>query len=322
MTASLKLIAPKEGVFDEMLEAGALTPREHYRPYAEWLAASSAEAMAAKRAQADLIFRRIGITFSVYGDESGTERLIPSDVVPRIITATEWARLERGLIQRVTAINRFLADIYGPQEILRAGLIPEDQILANDQYQVAMIGMKVPHDIYAHIVGVDIVRHNDGEYYVLEDNLRVPSGVSYMLSNRKMMMRLFPDLFRRYRVRPVEHYPAMLLRTLRSAAVVDDPVAEILLDVGGLPCQVFDTIDHRHAQMKAIQLVHNRHVKGRGCGAFLAVAMHMEIIMVGTAVNQAMDQPGITMVGKDNRFTRGKQEIKLAIIQPMGVFAG
>ena len=252
MTASLKLIAPKEGVFDEMLEAGALTPREHYRPYAEWLAASSAEAMAAKRAQADLIFRRIGITFSVYGDESGTERLIPSDVVPRIITATEWARLERGLIQRVTAINRFLADIYGPQEILRAGLIPEDQILANDQYQVAMIGMKVPHDIYAHIVGVDIVRHNDGEYYVLEDNLRVPSGVSYMLSNRKMMMRLFPDLFRRYRVRPVEHYPAMLLRTLRSAAVVDDPVV-VLLTPGRFNSAYFE---HTFlAQQMGIELV-------------------------------------------------------------------
>ena len=199
-----------------------------------------------------MIFRRIGITFSVYGDESGTERLIPSDVVPRIITATEWARLERGLIQRVTAINRFLADIYGPQEILRAGLIPEDQILANDQYQVAMIGMKVPHDIYAHIVGVDIVRHNDGEYYVLEDNLRVPSGVSYMLSNRKMMMRLFPDLFRRYRVRPVEHYPAMLLRTLRSAAVVDDPVV-VLLTPGRFNSAYFE---HTFlAQQMGIELV-------------------------------------------------------------------
>jgi uncharacterized circularly permuted ATP-grasp superfamily protein len=215
------------GVYDEMHDAGR-APRPHYGPYAHWLASMSPEQMAGKRAEADLIFRRIGITFSVYGDEDGTERLIPSDVVPRIIAADEWERLEKGLVQRVTAINRFLADIYHDQEILRAGLIPEDQILANDQFAVAMIGMRVPRDTYAHIVGVDIVRHGDGTYYVLEDNLRVPSGVSYMLSNRKMMMRLFPDLFRRYRVRPVEHYPALLLQTLRGAAEIDSPTVVLL----------------------------------------------------------------------------------------------
>jgi uncharacterized circularly permuted ATP-grasp superfamily protein len=251
-STSLKLIAPGKGVFDEMLEDEAVLARPHYRAYAEWLAAATAESMAAKRAQADLIFRRIGITFSVYGDESGTERLIPSDVVPRIITGTEWARLRRGLVQRVTAINRFLADIYHGQEILKAGLIPEDQILANDQFAVAMIGTRVPRDVYAHIVGVDIVRHGDGSYYVLEDNLRVPSGVSYMLSNRKMMMRLFPDLFRRYRVRPVEHYPAMLLQTLRSAALVDNPVV-VLLTPGRFNSAYFE---HTFlAQQMGIELV-------------------------------------------------------------------
>ena len=222
---ALKPIAPPEGIFDEMLAPGGGAVRRHYGAYADWLASNSVETMAAKRAEADLIFRRIGITFSVYGEEGGTERLIPSDVVPRIIPADEWALLERGLVQRVTALNRFIADIYHDQAILKAGLIPEDQILANEQYQVAMIGTRVPHDTYAHIVGVDIVRHNDGGYYVLEDNLRVPSGVSYMLSNRKMMMRLFPDLFRRYKVRPVEHYPALLLQTLRDAADATDVVA-------------------------------------------------------------------------------------------------
>jgi uncharacterized circularly permuted ATP-grasp superfamily protein len=228
MSASaLTPLPPPPGVFDEMLDAG-LVPRAHYAAYADWLAHMSPEQMAGKRAEADLIFRRIGITFSVYGEEGGTERLIPSDVVPRIIAADEWERLERGLIQRVTAINRFLADIYHGQEILKAGLIPEDQIVANDQFAVAMIGTKVPRDIYAHIVGVDIVRHGDGSYYVLEDNLRVPSGVSYMLSNRKMMMRLFPDLFRRYHVRPVEHYPALLLQTLRAAAETDSPTVVLL----------------------------------------------------------------------------------------------
>jgi uncharacterized circularly permuted ATP-grasp superfamily protein len=220
-------LPPPPGVYDEMLDA-ARAPRPHYAQYADWLASTTPEQMAGKRAEADLIFRRIGITFSVYGDESGTERLIPSDVVPRIIAAGEWDRLEQGLVQRVTAINRFLADIYHGQEILKAGLIPEDQILANDQFAVAMIGTRVPRDVYAHIVGVDIVRHGDGSYYVLEDNLRVPSGVSYMLSNRKMMMRLFPDLFRRYQVRPVEHYPALLLQTLRAAAEIDSPTVVLL----------------------------------------------------------------------------------------------
>jgi uncharacterized circularly permuted ATP-grasp superfamily protein len=228
MSASaLNLLPAPEGVYDEMFDA-AHQPRAHYRRYDDWLREMSADQMSAKRAEADLIFRRIGITFSVYGEEGGTERLIPSDVVPRIIAADEWERLERGLVQRVTAINRFLADIYHDREILKAGLIPEDQILANDQFSSAMVGVKVPRNIYAHIVGVDIVRHSDGGYYVLEDNLRVPSGVSYMMSNRKMMMRLFPDLFRRYQVRPVEHYPALLLQTLRAATEVDSPTVVLL----------------------------------------------------------------------------------------------
>ena len=223
----MKLVAPPPGICDEMLLPDG-TARPHYGAYADWIAQATAESMSGKRAEADLIFRRIGITFSVYGDESGTERLIPSDVVPRIISGTEWERMRAGLVQRVTAINRFLADIYHGQAILKAGVIPAEQILANDQFQVAMIGQKVPFDTYAHIVGVDIVRHNDGDYYVLEDNLRVPSGVSYMLQNRKMMMRLFPDLFRRYAVRPVEHYPALLLQTLRAATDVDNPTVVLL----------------------------------------------------------------------------------------------
>jgi uncharacterized circularly permuted ATP-grasp superfamily protein len=218
---------PLAGVFDEMLHTEG-EPRSHYAAYQQWLAGISAGSMEGKRAEADLIFRRLGITFSVYGEEGGTERLIPSDVVPRIIAGEEWAKLELGLAQRVRAINRFLHDIYHGQDILKAGLIPPEQIFSNDQYQVAMIGIDLPHQTYAHIVGVDIVRHSDGDYYVLEDNLRVPSGVSYMLSNRKMMMRLFPDLFRHYAVRPVEHYPALLLQTLQAAAAVPDPTVALL----------------------------------------------------------------------------------------------
>jgi uncharacterized circularly permuted ATP-grasp superfamily protein len=242
---------PLSGVFDEMLmEQG--TPRLHYAAYQEWLGGISGTSMEAKRAEADLIFRRLGITFSVYGEEGGTERLIPSDVVPRIISAEEWSKLEKGLAQRVKAINRFLHDIYHAQDILRAGKIPPEQIFSNDQYQVAMIGINLPHQTYAHIVGVDIVRHSDGEYYVLEDNLRVPSGVSYMLSNRKMMMRLFPELFRRYAVRPVEHYPALLLQTLQAAADVANPTV-VLLTPGRFNSAYFE---HTFlAQQMGIELV-------------------------------------------------------------------
>ncbi len=250
----IELLPPAADGYDEMLSASGET-RSHYRRYAGWLAENTAQSMARKRAEADLIFRRTGITFSVYGDESGTERLIPSDVVPRIITASEWTKLEAGLIQRVSAINRFLADIYHRQDILKAGLIPAEQILVNQQYQVAMVGVKLPHDSYAHIVGVDLVRHNDGDWYVLEDNLRVPSGVSYMLSNRHMMMRLFPQLFQRHRVRPVDHYPGLLLETLKAASNVAGPTV-VLLTPGQYNSAYFE---HAFlAQQMGVELVEGR----------------------------------------------------------------
>ncbi|KGF78136.1 hypothetical protein IA69_32195, partial [Massilia sp. JS1662] len=165
-------------------------------------------------------------TFAVYGakdeDGSGTERLIPFDLLPRIIPAHEWESMEKGLVQRVAALNRFIHDVYHGQEIIKAGVIPPEQIFDNAQYRPEMVGVKVPNDVYSHIAGIDIVRAPDasgsGEYYVLEDNLRVPSGVSYMLENRKMMMRLFPELFSQNRVAPVAHYPDLLLETLRASA--------------------------------------------------------------------------------------------------------
>ncbi|HEU4352832.1 MAG TPA: circularly permuted type 2 ATP-grasp protein [Burkholderiales bacterium] len=192
--------------------------RAHFRALAEWLAETPAERVAEKRREADLLFHRVGITFAVYGDASGAERLIPFDTIPRIIPSAEWQELARGLRQRVTALNRFLHDIYHEQEILKAGVIPAEQVLTNDAYQVSMLGLEVPHGVYSHVAGIDLVRHNDGKYYVLEDNLRTPSGVSYMLENRRMMMRLFPEIFARQNVHPVEHYPALLLETLRAAA--------------------------------------------------------------------------------------------------------
>jgi uncharacterized circularly permuted ATP-grasp superfamily protein len=219
--------------YDEMYCADGAV-REHYREFERWLEEQSQDSMRNKRAEADLVFRRVGITFAVYGEKdeegSGTERLIPFDVVPRVIPAAEWRQLEAGLRQRVRALNLYIHDVYHDQQIVKAGRIPADEIFRNSQYRPEMHGVDVASNIYAHIAGIDVVRAGAGEYYVLEDNLRVPSGVSYMLENRKMMMRLFPDLFRRNRVAPVEHYPDLLLENLRSVAPqgVDDPVVVLL----------------------------------------------------------------------------------------------
>jgi len=229
--------------FDEMYarlpeggEAGEV--RQHYQAYARWLAAQDPKVMQSRREEAEVIFRNVGITFAVYGDKdedgSGTERLIPFDLIPRIIPAHEWQSMEAGLVQRVTALNRFIHDIYHDQEILQAGVIPREQIERNAQFRPEMMGVDVPRQIYSHISGIDIVRAPDsagkGEYYVLEDNLRVPSGVSYMLEDRKMMMRLFPDLFSQHRVAPVAHYPDLLLETLRasSPATTAEPTVVVL----------------------------------------------------------------------------------------------
>ncbi len=216
--------------FDEMYADDGVAVRAHYHDFCTWLAEQSAATIASKRAEADLIFRRVGITFAVYGNDAGTERLIPFDIIARIITAAEWARLEAGLVQRVRALNMFIHDIYHAQDIIKAGIVPAEQILRNAQYRPEMQGISVPSDIYAHIAGVDIVRAGAGEFYVLEDNLRVPSGVSYMLENRKMMMRLFPELFARHQVAPVAHFPDMLLDNLRSVAPVGvvDPTVVVL----------------------------------------------------------------------------------------------
>jgi uncharacterized circularly permuted ATP-grasp superfamily protein len=207
--------------YDEMrLPDGSIRP--HYRAFADWLERTPAERIAHKREEAERAFHRVGITFAVYGEDAGTERLIPFDLIPRIIPAEEWRRLEAGLVQRVRALNLFLDDIYHAQEILRAGVIPAERVLGNAQYRPEMVGVDVPGGVYAHIAGVDVVRAGEGEYYVLEDNLRVPSGVSYMLENRKMMMRLFPELFATRSIRPIQHYPDLLLENLRAVA----PAAE------------------------------------------------------------------------------------------------
>lgn len=204
--------------------------RDIYRPYAQWLEGQAGGMLKRKSAEAELLFRRLGITFAVYGEEDGGERLIPFDVVPRIFGAEEWKRLEKGLKQRVKALNAFLHDIYHGQEIIKAGVIAAEQILSNAMYRPEMQGVDLPNQVYAQIAGIDLVRVGENDFYVLEDNLRTPSGVSYMIENRRTMMRLFPELFARHAVEPVDHYPQMLLDTLRESAPddINDPVIVVL----------------------------------------------------------------------------------------------
>ena len=215
--------------YDEMLDSSG-TPWPHYQAFDRWLKATALARIEQKRREAEVLFHRVGITFAVYGEKEGAERLIPFDIVPRIIPAEEWRMLDSGLRQRVKALNLFINDVYHDQEILAAGKVPKDLILNNAEYKPVMQGMDVPGGIYSHISGVDIVRAGKGEYYVLEDNLRVPSGVSYMIENRRMMMRLFPELFASHAVAPVEHYPDRLLDVLRSVVpdAVDEPTVAVL----------------------------------------------------------------------------------------------
>ncbi len=257
--------------YDEMYASDG-SVRENYRTYADWRRTTSDEVIARKREEANIAFHRVGITFAVYGEDAGQERLIPFDVVPRIIPASEWQRMADGLRQRVRALNAFLHDIYHDQEILKAGRIPAEQVLGNSQFRQEMVGVAVPERIYAHIAGVDLVRADNGdrrgEYYVLEDNLRTPSGVSYMLEDRKMMMRLFPELFARQAIAAVEHYPDLLLNNLRSVAPagVADPNV-VLLTPGQLNSAYFE---HAFlAQQMGIELVDGNDLFVRGDTAFM-----------------------------------------------------
>ena len=215
--------------FDEMTIGGV--PRDVYRRMARWLEETPGEVLASRRAQAELLFRRIGITFAVYGDKDASERLIPFDIIPRLFSRKEWNRLEEGLFQRVTALNMFLADVYGAQEVIKAGIVPAELVLRNSGYRPEMAGFRAPHDVYVHIAGIDVIRVDDQDFYVLEDNARTPSGVSYMLENREAMLRLFPDLFAEHRVAPVDDYPDKLLSTLRSvapASTQSEPVVVVM----------------------------------------------------------------------------------------------
>ncbi|HRW15770.1 MAG: circularly permuted type 2 ATP-grasp protein [Rhodobacteraceae bacterium] len=192
--------------------------RPAYAKLLDWVESTSPEALSQKQRQAEALFRRIGITFAVYGEGGDTERLIPFDMMPRVFTEYEWRRLERGVKQRARALNAFLYDVYHRAEITRAGIIPADLVFRNEAYEPAVVGIDPPAGVYSHIVGIDLVRTGPEEFFVLEDNCRTPSGVSYMLENREIMMRMFPDLFRATRIAPVDDYPDRLRRTLASVA--------------------------------------------------------------------------------------------------------
>jgi uncharacterized circularly permuted ATP-grasp superfamily protein len=219
-------------VFDEIWgNSREQKPRACFADLGRWMAETPQAELERRQASAESTFRQLGITFAVYGDDDAAERIIPFDIVPRIFTASEWSRLSAGLVQRVEAINAFLTDIYGARKILDDGILPPEIILTNPQFRPEIVGSAPPHNIWSHICGIDLVRTGPDDFYVLEDNARTPSGVSYMLENREAMIRLCPELFRQYHVLPVDSYGDMLLETLRSVAPVgagSDPVCVIL----------------------------------------------------------------------------------------------
>ncbi len=202
--------------YNEMVDGGVV--REPYAMLSDWVETMPAEIRQMKQAEAEALFRRIGITFAVYGEGGDPDRLIPFDMMPRVFMQSEWRKLERGIKQRARALNAFLRDVYGRGEIVRAGRIPARLVYENEAYEKAVVGLVPPRGVYSHIVGIDIVRTGRDEFYVLEDNCRTPSGVSYMLENREIMMRMFPALFRNSRIEPVDQYPEILRRTLASVA--------------------------------------------------------------------------------------------------------
>src|SRR5512145_249425 len=198
------------GTFNEMFDGEEVRPA--YSRLMEWVRATSPEVLAQKKQEAEALFRRIGITFAVYGEGGDPDRLIPFDMFPRVFSASEWAKLEKGIKQRARALNAFLVDVYGRGEIIRAGRIPARLVYQNEAYEKAVAGIVPPKGVYSHIVGIDIVRTGPDEFFVLEDNCRTPSGVSYMLESREIMMRMFPDLFRENRIEPVDNYSEKLRR--------------------------------------------------------------------------------------------------------------
>jgi uncharacterized circularly permuted ATP-grasp superfamily protein len=245
-----------DGAYDEMFGSESI-PREHYRALHEMLLELPLGEMRRRKQSADVSFLHQGITFTVYGREEGTERIFPHDLLPRIITSSEWETIERGLTQRITALNLFLRDIYSDGRCLADGVVPREMVYSCKHFRRQMRGFSVPKNIYIAVVGTDLIRLPDGRFVVLEDNLRVPSGVSYMLTSRQVMKRIFPDLFRRAGVRSIDHYSEALLATLRALSPQGRPDPNIVLLTPG----IYNSAYFEHAflaRQMGIELVEGR----------------------------------------------------------------
>ena len=245
-----------DGAYDEMFTPGG-EARPQYRLLLDTYRSLPPDELLRRKHSADMSFLTQGITFTVYGKEEGTERIFPYDLLPRIITGAEWRTIERGLIQRITALNQFLGDVYGDGKILKDGAVPRELVYSCPQFRREMRGLQVPRNVYIAVTGTDLLRLNDGSFAVLEDNLRVPSGVSYMLSNRRVMKRTFPIIFREYGVRPIEHYPQVLLASLRALAPEGRPEPTIVLLTPGVYNSAY--FEHTYlARQMGIELVEGR----------------------------------------------------------------
>ena len=267
-----------EKFFDEML-AGSGEVRPHYARFHELFQALEQETFDPKRQSVDLAFLRQGITFNVYGDAAGAEKIFPFDLLPRIIPAKEWDYLERGLVQRITALNLFLHDIYHEQRILKDGVIPAHYVLSGKHFRREFVNFNVPKDIYIHVCGTDLIRDERGNYLVLEDNGRCPSGVSYVLENRRAMKRTFPEMFEQVGVRPVEDYPRELLRTLQhiAPAGVSDPTVA-LLTPGAANSAYFE---HTYlARQMGIEIVEGRDLVVRDARVFMRTTKGLKPVHV------------------------------------------
>jgi uncharacterized circularly permuted ATP-grasp superfamily protein len=266
------------GFFDEMF-ATPTEVRRHYERFRNLFEQISPAEFDERRTEVDLAFMRQGVTFNVYGDSQGAERIFPFDLVPRIISAKEWEYLERGLIQRITALNLFLHDLYHEQRIVKDGVIPAYYILSARHFRREFVQVKVPKDIYIHICGTDLIRGGDGSWMVLEDNGRTPSGVSYVLENRQAMKRTFPQLFEETGVRPVDHYPQELLKTLQHIAPggVADPTV-VLLTPGVYNSAYFE---HTYlARQMGIQIVEGRDLLVRDARVFMRTTKGLQPVHV------------------------------------------
>jgi uncharacterized circularly permuted ATP-grasp superfamily protein len=270
--------ATEEFFFDEMV-AGEADVRHHYQRFVDRFGMVGREEFEAKRRAVDLAFLRQGITFNVYGDSQGTERIFPFDLIPRIIPAQEWEHLERGLEQRITALNLFLHDVYHGQRIMKDGVVPPFYVLSARHFRREFVNFQVPRDIYVHICGTDLIRDKDGTYLVLEDNCRSPSGVSYVLENRRAMKRSFPGIFESVGVRPVDSYSTDLLKTMEYIAPtgVADPTV-VLLTPGAYNSAYFE---HTYlARQMGIEIVEGRDLVVKEAHVFMRTTRGLEPVHV------------------------------------------